>query len=115
VAAARGDATPELFPEVAEPPFFSTPHPDRTTPVPAAATDSNVRRDTNTEFTIGIPTASSSIDDRDIREASDDSLFRIKIFTCRHINRDTAPTDIRPHNREGLGCLRLKIVHKAIR
>ena len=37
MAAARGDATPELFPEVAEPPFLSIPHPDRTAPAPARA------------------------------------------------------------------------------
>ena len=37
VATARGDAAPELFPEEAEPPFLSIPHPDRTAPAPARA------------------------------------------------------------------------------
>ena len=37
VAAARGDAAPELFPDEAEPPFFSTPQPVRKAPAPARA------------------------------------------------------------------------------
>ena len=37
VATARGDAAPELFPEEAEPPFLSTPHPARTAPAPTKA------------------------------------------------------------------------------
>lgn len=37
VAAARGDAAPELFPDEAEPSFLSIPHPDRTAPAPARA------------------------------------------------------------------------------
>ena len=35
MAAARGDAAPELFPDEAEPSFFSTPQPARTIPAPA--------------------------------------------------------------------------------
>lgn len=37
MATARGDAAPELFPDEAEPPFLSIPHPDRTAPAPARA------------------------------------------------------------------------------
>ena len=55
------------------------------------------------------------IDDRDIGEASNNSLSRIKVLTCRHINRDAVLADVGPHNREGLGSLRIKIVHKTIR
>ena len=55
------------------------------------------------------------VDNRDVGKAGDNSLFRIKVLTCGHIDHDTVPTNIWPHDREGLGSLRLKTVYKTIR